>query len=103
MLGNLDDCILPLSGRLFAFYPERSICDGVSDRETNGFIDGNNTPAWDSWVCVVDELLISWVPPAMIEDVELAVTCNVEECMCWLSDITNSPFVDELREHQLVW
>lgn len=85
MVGNLQLSQLNIEGRLLGFYPRETIFDGVSAEETGGFIDGTNTPPWDTWICMVDELLISWVPPQMVEDVDLAIICNAEECIQWMS------------------
>ena len=35
-------------GRLLAFFPNRTICDGVGRDETSGFLDGCNVPPWDT-------------------------------------------------------
>lgn len=98
---DIDD--IELDGRLLGFYVRQTLFDGVSEMETKGFIDETNTPPWDSWICMVGELLVSWVPPAMVEDVEAAIFCNAEECIAWLSDIKDDPFVENLRHNQLVW
>jgi hypothetical protein len=99
--GDTDN--IERDGRLFGFYVRHTLFDGVSEMETKGFIDDTNTPPWDSWVCMVGELLVSWVPPAMVEDVQLAIVCNAEECIAWLSDIADDLFVEDLRQNQLVW
>jgi hypothetical protein len=103
ILGPIDTTNVESDGRSFGFFVRQTLFDGVSEMETNGFINDTNTPPWDSWICMVDELLVSWVPPAMVEDVQLAIMCNAEECIAWLSDITDEPFVEKLRHDQLVW
>ena len=103
ILGPVDNNNISKNGRLFGFYVRQTLFDGVSEMETHGFIDETNTPPWDSWICMVDELLISWIPPTMADDVQLAIVCNAEECIAWLTDIADNPFVEQLRRKQLVW
>lgn len=103
MLGAMGLDAVKMDGRLLGFYVRQTLFDGVSETETNGFIDDTNTPPWDSWICMADELLVSWVPPAMVDDVQSAIVCNAEECIAWLTDIENDSFVAKLRRHQLVW
>ncbi len=102
ILGTQKCASLVCDGRLFAFLPRVSLFDGVSEDETDGFIDETNTPPWDTWVTMADDVLISWVPSAMIVRVQAAIVCNAEECIAWLSDLQR-PFLNELREHHLVW
>lgn len=92
-----------INGRLLGFYVRQTLFEGVSEIETNGFLDDTNTPPWDSWVCMVDELLISWIPPAIVDNVQLAINCNAEECIRWLTDVLDNPFVAQLRCNQLLW
>lgn len=103
ILGPIDLDTVKMDGRLFGFYVRYTFFDGVSEIETDGFIDDTNTPPWDSWVCMVDELLISWIPPAVVDDVQRAIEFNAEECITWLSDVADDPFVAQLRQNQLVW
>ena len=103
ILGPIDVETVKVDGRLFGFYVRDTFFDGVSEIETDGFIDDTNTPPWDSWVCMVDEVLISWIPPAVVDDVQMAIVSNAEECITWLSDIADDPFVAQLRHNQLVW
>jgi hypothetical protein len=99
--SGFDD--VKMGGRLLGFYVRQTVFDGVSEIETNGFLDDTNTPPWDTWVCMTDELLVAWVPPAMVDDVQSAIICNTEGCIAWLTDIDNVSFLAELRQQQLVW
>ena len=101
ILGTPRPDPLRLDGRLFAFLPLLTLFDGVSEDETEGFIDETNTPPWDTWVTMIDDVLISWIPPSMIQRVQSAIVCNAEECIAWLSDLQR-PFVNDLRQNQLV-
>jgi hypothetical protein len=103
ILGSTGFDAIKIEGRLLGFYVRQTISDGVSETETNGFIDDTNTPPWDSWICMADELLVSWVPPAMVDKVNAAIECNAEGCIAWLTDIENDSFVGLLRQHHLVW
>src|SRR5687767_7415977 len=46
-------------GRLLAFYPQDTICDGFAAIESEGFFDQANVPPWDTWVYFIDDFLIS--------------------------------------------
>ena len=83
MLGPIDTNSIEVDGRLLGFYVRQSLFDGAAEAETNGFIDDTNTPPWDSWICMLEELLVSWVPPMMVYDVQTAIMCNAEECIAW--------------------
>jgi hypothetical protein len=42
---------LPLAGgRLLAFALDHTLSDGAAYVATNGFFDGDNIPAWDTWI-----------------------------------------------------
>ena len=101
-LGSIDIDNIEMDGRLFGCYVRQTLFDGVSKMETNGFIDDTNTPPWDSWIGIADELLISWIPPAIVDDVQSAIVCNAEECIAWVTDIVDDPFITQLRNNQLV-
>ena len=88
-------------GRLLAFYPQITLFDGFAAIESDGFFDPANVPPWDTWIYVIDDFLISFVPKQFIIDVECGLITNVEECIVWLSDVDH-PFVRQLQNHKLV-
>jgi hypothetical protein len=76
-----------IRGRLLAFFPNRTICDGVGRDETNGFLDGCNVPPWDTWVWLVDDFLVSYVPAEMVADTGFAIVATADESIVWLDDV----------------
>jgi hypothetical protein len=47
--------LLEDTGRVVAFMPDQSLFDGAAKVETEGFFDRNNVPAWDTWICYVQD------------------------------------------------
>lgn len=76
------------SGRLLAHLMDYSNHNGLSDDESKGFFDTNDTPPWDTWIDVVscdslyDDILVSWVPQDFVHFVDRGVEA---ECMGMLS------------------
>lgn len=106
----------PLAGgRVLAFNPDGSTSDSALYDFTQGFIDGHNLPAWDTWICYVtndpvsnlewwrgcDSYLLSWVPNALIEGVETGIAANSDECVRWAADL-DSAFIQQLRQAGLL-
>lgn len=81
-------------GRLLVYFPETNLYDGAAEFHTDGFLDVDNLPGWDTWVAHFEDepeandgsYLIAWIPPEFIEIVSEGVYCNPEECIVWLSD-----------------
>lgn len=84
-------------GRLLIYAPDENLCDGLAEEESAGFFDINNTPAWDTWICYVQEqqnpnpyfgsfrgYLIAWIPPALMDLAEGGIRVNPEQCIDWL-------------------
>jgi hypothetical protein len=86
-------------GRLLLFDPDSSTSDGTAARESNGFFDGDNLPAWDTWVWYAEDsnseagwksfgsYLIAWVPPHVVDLAEMGMQVNPEMCIQWASDV----------------
>ena len=82
------------SGRLIAYGPDLNLACGMSEVETNGYFDVNNTPPWDTWVALVDapnakhweSSLIAWVPPLFVPLVQAGINVIPEACVLWLED-----------------
>jgi hypothetical protein len=99
-----------LGGRLLAFDPQNSLDDGLAGEVTQGFFDDCNIPAWDTWIsyviedeapCPFNAYLLSWVPEALVESVEAGIHVNMEECICWASDL-ETVFVRQIRQAGLI-
>ena len=61
---------------------------GASEAASKGFFDGDDRPAWDTWLGVVQDdggqpLLLAWVPPRDVECVNLAIAVNPVGCNYW--------------------
>ena len=96
-------------GRLLAYAPYENMCDGLAEAESRGFLDVDNAPAWDTWVCYIQDedqpnphsgvcraFLISWVPPEFVGLVDDGITVNPEECINWLTKF-NTRFTEDLQ------
>jgi hypothetical protein len=106
-----DDAPVPptaglAGGRLVVYFPDANLFDGSAELESKGLFDGDNLPAWDTWIAYVDEgaseprsyesYLVSWVPPALLELADRAIAVNPERCIVW-ADEPNSPFRRQLQ------
>jgi hypothetical protein len=87
---------MPAGDRVLAFLPRDSLFHGSSPPECDGFIDVDEIPPWGSWVLLVDEVLLSWVPAAMVDGVDSAIRCNPEESIRWAASL-DSVAIRELR------
>ena len=85
-------------GRLIAYSPDFNLACGVSEVETKGYFDVNNTPPWDTWVALLDapnaehweSSLIAWVPPIFVPLVQAGIKVIPESCVLWLEDCPSS-------------
>ena len=88
---------LPAGDRILALLPRQSLSFGVSPEECDGFIDRDEIPPWGSWVLLVGEMLLSWVPAAMVAGVDSAVGLNAEESIQWAASLLGpSPDIEKL-------
>ena len=87
-------------GRLLLFDPDGTLSDGAATPESDGFFDGDNVPAWDTWVWYAGDrnfsqggwtmfasYLVAWVPPQLLELADAGIRVNPEECIRWASDV----------------
>ncbi len=99
-----------IGGRLLAYFPDADLTDGAAEAATRGYFDVRNTPPWDTWVAYYEtpppapganpsyaNVLISWVPPALVSLASDGIDVNAELCIQWLED-TASPVLAELRQ-----
>jgi hypothetical protein len=109
---ELRDAQLPKDlggGHLLACFPETNLYDGAAEIYTNGFLDVDNLPGWDTWVAFFEDepeinygsYLIAWIPPEFIELVSEGIAFNPEECIMWLSN-TDVRFAQKLRVEGLL-
>ena len=88
--------VLPPGDRILAFLPQRSLFHGSSPPECDGFIDVDEISPWGTWILWSGEMLLSWVPAAMVAGVDSAIRCNPEESIRWASE-QPEPLIQELR------
>jgi len=55
-----------IAGRLLWCEYDATLADGLSDHYSQGFFDSADNTPWDTWIDVVDDALISWVPSAFV-------------------------------------
>jgi hypothetical protein len=70
-------------GRLLEFIPSQTLMDGAAKYSSNGFFDVNNVPPWDTWVAFSERILVSWVPPLLVEIAQNGIDVNPEGCIRW--------------------
>lgn len=108
--------VKPLTGgRLLAFTPDGTLSDGAAKLATQGFVDDDNLPAWDTWIWYVtndlvsnlewwrgcNSYLLSWVPDVLVEVIEAGIDVNPEECLRWATDL-DTTFIRQLKQAGLV-
>jgi hypothetical protein len=106
-----------LGGRLLWYAPDRNTSDGVSQYESSGFIEADNSPPWDTWVAYLYEYdeksdrqnvfgyiayLVSWIPPAYLELADKGIRANVDVCIGWLDEMDDSAAVQMLRDRGIL-
>ena len=84
-----------LKGRILCFYPWISLKDAVASVASYGYIDEEDFPPWDTWICYAQgehhrrlkdkegACLYAWVPEEVIEKVELAISEDTYDCLVW--------------------
>jgi hypothetical protein len=98
--SSSDPCpeVATAGGRLIAYSPDANLACGVSEVETEGYFDVNNTPPWDTWVALVhapmaqhfETSLIAWVPPMFVRLSQSGIDVIPEGCVMWLDDCPQS-------------
>lgn len=69
-----------------------SLFDGVCVPETNGYLDSDCMPGWDTWITIIrlgtdreEHGLLCWIPPELCRNVDSAVSIDAAQCMSWLA------------------
>ena len=67
---------------------QSSLFDGATMAATAGFFDEEGMPPWDTWLQIVEQedgspVLLSYVPPAVAEQVDSAIGLDAAQCMAW--------------------
>jgi hypothetical protein len=86
-----DAVVTDTGGQLLVVNWRESLFDGACSPITNGFLDDDCMPGWDTWVRVVslDEShlnhgLVCWIPCELVRDVNDAMLIDPAKCMSWL-------------------
>jgi hypothetical protein len=98
-------------GRLLAYFPDENLRHGLAEWETNGFLDGDDIPPFDTWVWFeratdadtfeggearATSFLVAWVPSELINSVDRAIEMDPAPCLAWL-DSLDTPLVTSLK------
>jgi hypothetical protein len=46
----------------------------------------DNIPPWDTWICFLEQYLVSWVPPQLRDLANDGIDANPEQCILWSPD-----------------
>ncbi|RTL40894.1 MAG: hypothetical protein EKK48_15065 [Candidatus Melainabacteria bacterium] len=103
-------------GRLLAYFLGASGHDGLTESMSDGYFDHEDTPPWDTWVCCIAgkeligpdqepfdlrvvigqrafsaDYVLSWVPPAWIENVGEVMRCETMGAIMWADLLVSRP------------
>ncbi len=85
--------------------------DGAAEAEALGFVDDDDLPAWDTWLCYLREdlpsqsppghisryeYIVSWVPPEFIDLAQGAIEVQCVDCLNWAENV-DTTFTRQLR------
>jgi hypothetical protein len=81
-------------GRVLVYFPDDELADGAAEVQSEGFFDVHNTPPWDTWLAMAEDVgrsernpyLLAWVPDELIHLAQWGIDVNPEECILWLKD-----------------
>ncbi|MCP3104131.1 hypothetical protein LZ198_35205 [Myxococcus sp. K15C18031901] len=79
-----------LGGRVFATDFNTDLC-GAATAPSNGFLDDDDTPGWDTWFAEEDHprhgnVIYGWVPPALLSLASDGFWVIPFECIWWVND-----------------
>jgi hypothetical protein len=88
-------------GRLLAYWPDDEDFCGVSETESQGFLDSASAPPWDTWVALLYDAsarsshywgtaLIAWVPDVFVPAVEAGILVHPMDAVAWLDGAPSS-------------
>ena len=75
-------------GDLLVYDPGDSLAMGIGEEVSQGFLEGDNIPPWDTWISLLVrrplyDYLLSWVPGAFVGLVDEAIKANPDESIFW--------------------
>jgi hypothetical protein len=72
------------SGRLLLYFPRENLACGAAQVSSGGLYDVDNVPPWDLWVAFIEDTLVSWIPPRLLEAAQMGIDVNPENCIQWI-------------------
>jgi hypothetical protein len=80
---RLEGVLNPDDGRVLLYWPAENLACGAAEVASKGFFDADNVPPWDIWVGFSERTLVSWVPPMLVDVVQMGIDANPEQCIQW--------------------
>lgn len=94
-------------GRILLQAPDDNLTDGASEAASEGFLNIDEEPPWDTWLCYSppegqksspnNGYLVSYVPAVFVPLVQHGIDVNVVGCMLWPQD-DGSRLSQQLKE-----
>ena len=70
-------------GRLLLYEAMETVSDGAAASSSRGFFDVADAPPWDTWFWCSQGTIFSWVPNALVRDVQAGIDANPVDCIHW--------------------
>lgn len=96
-------------GRLLAYFPDDNLRHGLAEWESNGFLDSDDIPPFDTWVWFdrgtetfeggetrETSYLVAWVPSELIQSIDRGIEIDPAPCIAWL-DTLDTPLARSLK------
>lgn len=71
------------AGRVLCYRPGESLSDGGAEKATQGWLDGDGVPPWDTWLSYGVGVLRSWVPAYAESLVQTGIDVNADTSLSW--------------------
>lgn len=76
-------------GGILVYEPDEDLFDGLSELETDGYLDSNDCPPYDAWIGYVEtgnrRCVLSWVPDEIVSLVNAGTDVMCTDCLYWAS------------------
>jgi hypothetical protein len=95
---------VPRTGRLLACFFEESNRNYAAADDSEWFFDGYDNPPWDTWIAVVANALITWVPPEFLALAAKGMSAECIGMLCWVDAPTRplEPWLVEIGKRMSV-
>ena len=70
-------------GKLLLYVAMETVSDGAAASSSRGFFDVEDAPPWDTWFWCSQGTVLSWVPNALVRDVQAGIDANPVDCIHW--------------------